>query len=83
MKSVSAQELEQKIGEVQDLAMREPVAIERDGREQFVLLSIDEYNRLLTARRSFAVEELPEWIVERVAAAEMDPQFKDLDRLLE
>jgi hypothetical protein len=83
MKSISARELEQKIGEVQDLALREPVAIERDGRERLVLLSIDEYNRLLMARRSFSVEELPEWIIERVAAAEMDPQFNDLDRLLE
>ena len=82
MKSVSVEELEQKIGEVQDLALREPVAIERDGREQFVILSIDEYNRLLTARKSFAVEELPEWIIERVATAEMDPQFNDLDDLL-
>ena len=83
MKSVSAQELQSNAGEVQDLALQEPVAIKRDGREQLVLLSIDAYNRLLTARKSFAVEELPEWIIERVAAAEMDPRFNELDRLLE
>jgi prevent-host-death family protein len=83
MKSVTVQELEQKAKEVQDMALREPVTITRDGHESLVLLSIDEYRRLQTGAKSFVAEHLPEWIVERVAAAEMDSRFSELDRLLE
>lgn len=35
------------------------------------------------ARRAFAVEDLPEWIVEAVAQADMDDGFRDLDRLMD
>jgi hypothetical protein len=83
VKSVSTEDLELRAGEIQNLALQEPVAITQDGHERFVLLSIDEYRRLQRGTKSFAAEELPDWIVERVAKAEMDPRFADLDKLLE
>lgn len=84
MKKVSAQKLQRHAGEVQYMALREPIAITHHGRERLVLLSMEEYTRLKNReRKSYAVEELPEWIVEAVAKAEMDPKFDELNRLLD
>jgi len=43
---VSAAEFQRNIGRYQDLALRQPVAVTRNGRESCVLLSTDEYRRL-------------------------------------
>lgn len=83
MKSVSAMELQRNIGEVQDMALKEPLAITHHGRERLVLLSVEEYNRLKRRdRRSYAVEELPEWLVEEISKAEMDERFEGLDKIM-
>jgi prevent-host-death family protein len=84
LKRITAQELQRNIGEAQDMALQEPVAITHHGRERLVLMSIDEYKRLQQRRRkAYAVEELPEWIIDAVEKAEMDPQFDHLDRLMD
>ena len=84
MKRVSAQELQRNIGEVQDMALVEPVAITHHGRERLVLLSAEEYDRLKKRdRRSYAVEELPERLVEDFSNAEMDSRFDDLNKLMD
>ncbi len=46
MLKVSAAEFQRNIGRYQDLALRQPVAVTRNGRESTVLLSTDEYMRL-------------------------------------
>ena len=43
---VSAAEFQRNIGRYQDMALRQPVAVTRNGRESCVLLSTDEYRRL-------------------------------------
>ena len=43
---VPAAEFQRNIGRYQDLALTQPVAVTRNGRERTVLISIDEYLRL-------------------------------------
>jgi PHD/YefM family antitoxin component YafN of YafNO toxin-antitoxin module len=43
---VSAADFQRNIGRYQDLALRQPVAVTRNGRESCILLSTDEYRRL-------------------------------------
>ena len=56
MLSVSSQDLQKQVGEVQLQAAREPVLITARGRPRCVLLSVEEYARLKEA----AGEALPE-----------------------
>lgn len=44
--TVSAAEFQRNIGRYQDLALTQPVAVSRNGRERTVMISIDEYYRL-------------------------------------
>jgi prevent-host-death family protein len=46
MIKVSAAEFQRNIGRYQDLALTQPVAVTRNGRERTVMISIDEYQRL-------------------------------------
>ena len=46
MLKVSAAEFERKVGDYEEKALAEPVAITRNGRERLVLLSAEEYWRL-------------------------------------
>lgn len=46
MLKVSAAEFQRNIGRYQDLALRQPVAVTRNGRESCVLISTEEYLRL-------------------------------------
>lgn len=43
---VSAAEFQRNIGLYQDMALEQPVAVTRDGRERTVMISIEEYHRL-------------------------------------
>ena len=43
---VSAAEFQRNIGRYQDIALRQPVAVTRNGRESCVLISVEEFNRL-------------------------------------
>jgi prevent-host-death family protein len=81
---VSAAEFQRNIGRYQDLALRQPVAVTRNGRESCVLLSTEEYHRLKRRdRQVFATSELPEDIVEAVRSSKMDARHQHLDDLLE
>lgn len=46
MLKVSAVEFQRNIGRYQDLALRQPVAVTRNGRDSCVLLLTEEYRRL-------------------------------------
>lgn len=46
MIKVSAAEFQRNIGRYQDLALTQPVAVTRNGRERTVMISTDEYHRL-------------------------------------
>ena len=43
---VSSADFQRNLGRYQEIALRQPVAVTRDGREQTVLISIEEYARL-------------------------------------
>jgi len=46
MIKVPAAEFQRNIGRYQDLALTQPVAVTRNGRERTVMISIEEYQRL-------------------------------------
>ncbi len=68
MVKVSAAEFQRNIGRYQDLALTQPVAVTRNGRERTVMISIEEYRRL--KRRDRQVLELDEFTDEDIAAVE-------------
>ena len=51
MMKVSAAEFQRNIGRYQDVALKEAVAVIRNGRESTVLISADEYRRLKRRER--------------------------------
>ncbi len=70
MRRVSSTEFQKKIGLYQDMAMAEPVAITRNGRDKNVLLSAEEYDRLARRdRKVLRVEELSAEELEAIARA--------------
>ena len=54
MIKVPAAEFQRNIGRYQDLALTQPVAVTRNGRERTVMISIEEYQRLAGTRRKIA-----------------------------
>jgi prevent-host-death family protein len=65
---VSAAEFQRNIGRYQDLALTQPVAVTRNGRERTVMISIDEYQRL--KRRDRQVLGLADFTDADIAALE-------------
>jgi prevent-host-death family protein len=65
---VSAAEFQRNIGRYQDLALRRPVAVTRNGRESTVLVSREEYERL--KRRDRQVLGLEDFTDADIAALE-------------
>jgi len=68
MAKVSSAEFQKNFGRYQDLAMKEPVAVTRNGRERTVLLSSEEYHRL--KRRDRRVMGIEDFTQEDIAAIE-------------
>ena len=68
MVKVSAAEFQRNIGRYQDLALTQPVAVTRNGRERTVMISIEEYRRL--KRRDRQVLSLEDFTDTDVAAVE-------------
>ena len=65
---VSAADFQRNIGRYQDMALRQPVAVTRNGRESTVLISSDEYARL--KRRDRQVMALDDFTDADIAALE-------------
>lgn len=58
----------------------EPVFVMHYNKPSVVIVSAAEYGRLKRRdKRPLATEELPEWLVNQIAASEMDPRFAYLD----
>ena len=67
---VSTAEFQRNIGRYQDLALRQPIAVTRNGRESWVLLSIEEYRRLKRRDREvLGIEDFTEADAEAVRRA--------------
>jgi len=77
---VTASQFQKTFGALSDKALREPVAITKQGRDHLVVLSAEEYARL--KRRDRAVHPagaLPgEWL-EAAEKSAMDPRHAPLD----
>jgi prevent-host-death family protein len=83
MHSVTISDLQRQIGEIQDLALKEPVSITRNGREKYVFLSAEEYHRLKRRDRDvLGVEELSEENIRDIAAAKVPDEYSYLDELI-
>src|ERR1700693_6237466 len=65
---VPAGEFQRHIGRYQDMALTQPVAVTRNGRERTVMISAEEYHRL--KRRDSQVLELEDFTDADVAALE-------------
>lgn len=75
MLKVSAAEFQRNIGRYQDLALRQPVAVTRNGRESCVLLSTDEYRRLKRRDREvLGIDEFTDGDAEAIRRAEAPPE---------
>src|SRR5215467_11701625 len=68
MIKISAAEFQRNIGRYQDMALVQPVAITRNGRERTVMISVEEYYRL--KRRDRHVLELKDFTDADIAALE-------------
>ncbi|MBN8925687.1 MAG: type II toxin-antitoxin system Phd/YefM family antitoxin [Rhodospirillales bacterium] len=66
---VAAGEFQRHIGRYQDMALTQPVAVTRNGRERTVMISAEEYYRL--KRRDRQVLTLADFAEADIAALEM------------
>jgi prevent-host-death family protein len=78
---VSAAEFQRNIGRYQDLALTEPVAVTRNGRERTVMISVEEYRRL-THRGVSGLEEEAAAVFDAESRRD-DPTGEDLIRALQ
>ncbi len=84
MHSVTISDLQRQIGEIQDMALQEPVSVTRNGREKYVFLSSEEYHRLKRRDREvLGVEELSEDDIRDIAAAQVPDEYAYLNDLLD
>ncbi len=84
MASVTITELQRHIGDIQELALKEPVSITRNGREKYILLSTEEYQRLKRRdRQVLGVEELSEEDIRDIATANVPEEYAYLNELLD
>ena len=72
MTQFSLTDLSNRTGEVVEAAFRGPVEITRRGRRSFVLLTAEEYDRLVRGadtRQAFHADDLPEEVATMMLAA--------------
>jgi prevent-host-death family protein len=73
-------DLQRGLGALAERARHEPVTITKDGRDDLVVLSAEEYARLKRRdRRVGLTEDLPEKWVEAVRNAKVPDEFAALD----
>lgn len=72
MRQFTARDLQRNIGQVQDAALKAPVAVTHHGRDRLVILSAEEYRRLKRYdRQALFVGELSDEDLSAIAAAEV------------
>ncbi len=81
MRRVTATDFQKKIGLYQDMALKEPLAITRNGHEKIVVLSAEEYHRLKRRDREvLRVEDLTTEDLEAIAAAKPPAEAASFDQ---
>jgi prevent-host-death family protein len=76
---ISSTEFQQNVGRYQDVAMREPVTITKNGRNHTVLMSADFFEALTKGRVVRRVEDLDEATIKAIAEAEVPAKYAHLD----
>lgn len=67
-------------GALADKALSEPVTITKNGRDRLVVISAEEYGRLIRRdRRAIRPEDLPEENLALIASAEVPAEYAHLD----
>lgn len=80
MTRVTASEFQKAFGALSDKALREPVAITKQGRDHLVVLSAEEYARLKRRDRAvYAAGDLPGELLEAAERSSMDPRHDHLN----
>jgi hypothetical protein len=82
--TVPAKEVASKFGYYTDEAMLHPVGIQRHGTTRVVMLSLNEYQRLLRRdRQAVLVKDLDDETLEAIRTAEPSGRSKALNHLLD
>jgi prevent-host-death family protein len=77
---VTASEFQKAFGALSDRALREPVAITKQGRDHLVVLSAEEYARLKRRDRAvYVAGELPDELLDAVEHSTMDTRHDHLN----
>ncbi len=71
METIAATEASNRFGKLLDLALQEPVTIEKKGRQVAVILSVEEYNRMESAIEGLQDQRLRESIADMDAGKVM------------
>jgi PHD/YefM family antitoxin component YafN of YafNO toxin-antitoxin module len=80
MIKISAAEFQRNIGRYQDLALTQPVAVTRNGRERTVMISTEEYNRLKRRDREvLTLDDFTEADIAALKAARAPESSKQYD----
>ena len=80
MITISSAEFQRNFGRYQDVALTEPVAITRNGRERVVVLSVDEYHRLKQRdRQVLSLFDFNEADLQAILTAEPPPEATTFD----
>ena len=78
--TVPAGEVQRHFALWQDRALTRPVAVTSRGRPRVIMLSVEEYERLRRRdRQAMRVEDLPDDLVEAIAAAEAPAEARRFD----
>lgn len=80
MSQVSSGDVQKNFGEYRVLAEEKPVHVSHYNKPSVVIIAAAEYSRLKQRdKRSMATEDLPEWLVDKIAEAKMDKKYDHLD----
>jgi prevent-host-death family protein len=80
MIKIPAAEFQRNIGRYQDMALTQPVAVTRNGRERTVMISVEEYNRLKRRdRRVMSLEDFTDADIAALEAARAPEAAKAFD----
>jgi PHD/YefM family antitoxin component YafN of YafNO toxin-antitoxin module len=81
---VSTADFIKNYGTLADKALIEPVTITKNGRDRFVLVNAEEFERLKRRdRKVYGAGELPDELLEALAKSEMPPGYEHLNAELE
>ena len=76
---VSSTEFQQNVGRYQDVAMREPVTITKNGRNHTVLVSAEFFEALTKGCVARRIEDLDEATIQAIGLAEVPAEYAYLD----